>query len=216
MKTSVRIVKVMSLSFLIIPMKVRGKFCLSFFVVLFFFVTSTLVINESRALDVEVLEFQVVENGENSGYWNEAYIIIKTEDEWSDVWEKHTWLLLSAPTYPRIDFSSRMVICAFMGKQPTNGCGIRIERIFSEEEIIHVEIVKTNPLENLLVNDVVTSPFIFFSIQRTDKDFIFDITEETNTIYDDITPEFPITSLTFIILIFLSAITAAFAKKKTR
>jgi hypothetical protein len=196
-------------------MKVRGKFCLSFFVV-FFFATSTLVISESRALDVEVLEFQVIENGENSGYQNEAYIIIKTEDEWSDVWEKHTWLLLSAPTYPRIDFPSRMVICAFMGKQPTNGHGIRIERIFSDEEIIHVDIVKTNPPENLLVNDVVTSPFIFVSIQRTNKKIVFDITEETNTLYDNITPEFPTIGLTLAMLILFSIIMVVFTQKKTR
>lgn len=215
MKTSAEIVKVMSLSSLIIPMKVRGKFCLSFFVV-FFFATSTLVISESRALDVEVLEFQVIENGENSGYQNEAYIIIKTEDEWSDVWEKHTWLLLSAPTYPRIDFPSRMVICAFMGKQPTNGHGIRIERIFSDEEIIHVDIVKTNPPENLLVNDVVTSPFIFVSIQRTNKKIVFDITEETNTLYDNITPEFPTIGLTLAMLILFSIIMVVFTQKKTR
>jgi hypothetical protein len=167
-------------------------------------------------LDVEVLEFQVIENGENSGYQNEAYIIIKTEDEWSDVWEKHTWLLLSAPTYPRIDFPSRMVICAFMGKQPTNGHGIRIERIFSDEEIIHVDIVKTNPPENLLVNDVVTSPFIFVSIQRTNKKIVFDITEETNTLYDNITPEFPTIGLTLAMLILFSIIMVVFTQKKTR
>ena len=124
-------------------MKVRSQFWLSLLLVLSFFVTTSLVINESQALEFGSLEFQIIESGETSGYMTEAYIIIKTEDEWSDLWEKHTWLLLSAPTCPRIDFSSRIVICAFMGKQSTNGYGIGIERIFSEE---FNEIPKSSPL----------------------------------------------------------------------
>jgi hypothetical protein len=196
----------------------RGKirFCLALLVTLLLFSVFSKMILAGTASENREITFEVVDQGDFSGFSEEAYIVVKNEAEWKSLWQKHTTLYLPPKPYPRILFSEEMVICAFMGRQPTNGYRIQLRNVWSKEGVVHVEILETSPSENLIVNPVSTSPFVFASIQRTDWKIVFDVKEETNTINDYITPEFPTIGLTLAMLIFLSAITIAVTQKKMR
>ena len=197
-------------------MKGKNGFCPDVLVTLFLFSVFSTMVFAASATDNGEIEFEVLDSGDLSGFAGEAYFVVKSEAEWESLWQKHSIVFLPPKPCPRIVFSKEMVICAFMGRQPTAGYQIQVRRIWSSEGIVHVEILKTSPSEDLILNPVLTSPFVFASIQRTDWEIIFDVEEETNTINDNITPEFPSTGLTLAILILLSVITIASSQKKIR
>lgn len=137
-----------------------------------------------HASESQNVEFEVLDHGDLSGYIEETYLVISTESEWARVWEKHISPYMPKKPYPEIIFSKTMVICAFMGKRLTTGYSISLDRIWAEDERMQVVIVKHSPPKHAIVGEVLTYPYIFVSINRTDLEIIFKITEERGKIYE--------------------------------
>lgn len=197
-------------------MRFKYEFCLVGFLALLVLGITSVFIEGSQASTNQDVDFEVVEWGDQSGYSEETYLVVKTEAEWVEVWAKHTAPYMPTTPYPEIDFSKNMVICAFMGKRPTTGYSISIRRIWAEEEGIHVEIAKSDPPENLVVCPVITYPYVFASLERTDSGIIFTITEENGSINKVAIPEFPVMTFTLIAFIVLSATVVALTCKTWR
>ncbi len=197
-------------------MRLKYEFCLAGFLALLVLGITSVVIEGSQASTKQDVEFEVVDCGDQSGYNEETYLVVKTEAEWTKVWAKHTVPHMPTTPYPEINFSKDMVICAFMGKRPTTGYSISVRRIWAEEERIHVEIAKSGPPENLMVSEVITYPYIFASLERTDSEMIFTITEENGTVNEVTIPEFPVMTFTLTAFIVLSAAIVALTRKTRR
>jgi len=197
-------------------MRFKYEFCLVGFLALLVLGITSVIIEGSQASTEQDVEFEVVDSGDQSGYNEETYLVVKTEAEWAEVWAKHTAPHMPTTLYPEINFSKDMVICAFMGKRPTTGYSISVRRIWAEEERIHVEIAKSSPPENLMVSEVITYPYIFASLERTDSEMIFTITEENGTVNEVTIPEFPVMTFTLTAFIVLSAAIVALTRKTRR
>jgi hypothetical protein len=197
-------------------MRLKYEFCLAGFLALLVLGITSVIIEGSQASTKQDVEFEVVDCGDQSGYNEETYLVVKTEAEWAKVWAKHTALYMHTTPYPEINFSKDMVICAFMGKRPTTGYSISVRRIWTEEERIHVEIAKSDPPENLMVSEIITYPYVFASLERTDSEMIFTITEENGTVNEVTIPEFPVMTFTLTAFIVLSAAIVALTRKTRR
>jgi hypothetical protein len=93
------------------------------------------------------------------------------------------------PPCPEADFSKDFVICAFMGRRPTSGYSIAIERIWTDEERMHVQIVKISPPENFTVAQVLMSPYVFVSSEKVDMKVVSDVANGSRVIAEPILPE---------------------------
>lgn len=196
-------------------MRFKCEFCLVGFLALLVLGITSVVIEGSQASTKQNVEFEVVDWGDQSGYSEETYLVVKTEAEWVEVWAKHTAPHMPIPC-PEINFSKKMVICAFMGKRPTTGYSISIRRIWAEEERIHIEIAKSDPPESLVVGEVITYPYVFASLGRTDSELMFTITEENGMVNEVTIPEFPVMTFTLTAFIVLSAVIVALTRKTRR
>jgi len=197
-------------------MRFKYEFCLVGFLALLVLGITSVIIEGSQASTKQDVEFKVVDWGDQSGYNEETYLVVKTEAEWAKVWAKHTAPHMPTTPYPEIIFSKNMVICAFMGERSTTGYSISVKRIWAEEERIHVEIAKSSPPENLVVSEVITYPYVFASLERTDSGLIFTITEENGTVNEVAIPEFPVMTFTLTAFIVLSAAIVALTRKTRR
>jgi hypothetical protein len=197
-------------------MRLKYEFCLAGFLALLVLGITSVIIEGSQASTTQDVEFEVVDWGDQSGYNEETYLVVKTEAEWAKVWAKHTAPHMPTTPYPEINFSKDMVICAFMGKRPTTGYSISVRRIWAEEERIHVEIAKSDPPENLMVSEIITCPYVFASLERTDLELIFTITEENGMVNEVTIPEFPVVTFTLTAFIVLSAAIVALTRKTRR
>ena len=178
-----------------------------------FLVAASLVPKIGQASENQDVEFEIIEFGNVSGYGKEMYAFIDTEAEWAEIWEKHTILHDPPPLYPKIDFSKFTVICAFMGRCSTTGYSISIERIWANEERIHVEITKSSPPKDFVVAHMLTYPYVFASLEKTDLDFVFNVTEEDGTIIEYFLPEFSTTMFTLTAFVALSVIIVILAHR---
>ncbi len=151
------------------------------------------------------IEFEVIGIGDMSGYCEEAYLVVRTETEWEAIWEKHTLSELSATPHPRIDFTGSIVVCAFMGRRPTAGYSISIQRIWTDGKQVHVEIAKSSPPEDFAVAQVITCLFTFAMLEKTDLHFIFQATEENWSTNEYVLPEFSTITHVLLTLVILSA-----------
>jgi len=157
------------------------------------------------------MEFEIIESGDISGYCEEAYFVVKTESEWEIIWEKHTVLQASPTLSPDVDFSKNVVICAFMGRCPTAGYAISIERIWTDGEQVHVEIIKSSPPEEFAVAQVITCPYMFASIEKLDLPFVFHVAEKNGAVTDYVLPEF--SAATYLLVVFIALSAAIIALK---
>ena len=196
-------------------MRFKYEFCLVGFLALLVLGITSVVIEGSQASTKQDVEFEVVDWGDQSGYDEETYLVVKTEAEWAKVWAKHTAPHMPIPC-PEINFSKKMVICAFMGERRTTGYSISIRRIWTDGERVHVEIAKYSPPKDAIVGQALTYPYVFASLERTDSELIFTITEENGTVNEVTIPEFPVMTFTLTAFIVLSAAIVALTRKTRR
>jgi hypothetical protein len=195
-------------------MKRKNELCLALLLSLLFLAIALLVIKKSDAFEAQDIEFEVIDHGDRSGYIEEAYLALRTETEWAKVWENHTAPYMDAPLCTTLNFSERMVVCAFMGERPTSGYSISIERIWAEGQTIHVKVVKHNPSNDSLVCQVITQPYVFASFEKTELEVIFDVTEETGTNDSTPAPEFPTATLALAGFAIAAALTVILTRKQ--
>lgn len=194
-------------------MQRRGRLFLVTLLAVSLLAVASLVLKIGQASEIRDVEFEVIGFGDVSGYGEEMYIIIKTEAEWAEIWEKHKILYNSPSLCPKIDFSRSTVICAFMGRRSTTGYSLSIERIWANEKRIHVEITKSSPPKDFVVGYMLTYPYVFASLEKTDLDFVFDVTEEDGTTIEYVLPEFSTTVFTLTAFVTLSAIMMVLTRK---
>ena len=161
----------------------------------------------------EDIGFRVVDQGDLSGLSEETFFVVENENEWENIWEKHAILSVPPKPCPEIMFSEEVVICALMGRCSTAGYSISVEKVWEEEEGIHVRIVKHNPPGDMIVAQILTYPFVFASVERTDRPIIFHIKDDSS---DDeiIMPEFPTVGAILLLLAALSAILLLLKNKR--
>jgi len=196
-------------------MRFKYEFCLVGFLALLVLGVTSVVIEGSQASTKQDVEFEVVDWGDQSGYSEETYLVVKTEAEWAEVWAKHTAPHVPIPC-PEINFSKNMVICAFMGERRTTGYSISVRRIWTDGERVHVEIAKYSPPKDAIVGQALTYPCVFASLERTDLELIFTITEENGMVNEVTIPEFPVMMFTLTAFIVISAAIVALTRKTQR
>jgi len=194
-------------------MRFKNELCLVGFLAFLMLGMTSLIVEGSQASTEQDVQFRVIDWGHQSGYLEETYLIVRNEAEWAKVWEKHIALCIPKTQYPKIVFSKNMVICAFMGNRPTTGYSISVERIWTDGERIHVEIAKCSPPKDAIVGQVLTHPYVFTSIERTDLEVVFRVTEEDGTINEYTLPEFPMVTFALIVFMVLSAAMVALTRK---
>lgn len=163
----------------------------------------------SAASETQDLEFEVFACGDQSGYNEETYVVARTEAEWTAVWQRHTRPFLDNQTPPEVDFAEKMLICTFMGEQPTAGYSIRVDRMWVEEERMHVEIEKRAPRTDSVVAQVITYPYTFVLLDASEMEVVFHIPGEGGNEDVLITPEFTGPALALFGILVLSAVIIA-------
>ncbi|MEM3551520.1 MAG: protease complex subunit PrcB family protein [Candidatus Bathyarchaeia archaeon] len=124
--------------------------------------------------------FEILERGDVSGYFEEAYFVVETEADWIRVWERHTSIREPKEPPPKVDFSVKFVVCAFMGQCPTTGYSIDVERIWTDGEQVFVEVVKRGSREGFAVGLMITCPYVMVLVEKIDMPFVFQVTENVN------------------------------------
>jgi hypothetical protein len=105
--------------------------------------------------------------GNHCGYTEPERLVVKTKNQWGEVWGKMHRLRLSTPELPVIDFKKEMVIAVFMGERKTGGYEIEITRVTQRENKIFVEVEEKEPPSESLQTMALTQPYHIILIKRS-------------------------------------------------
>jgi hypothetical protein len=126
---------------------------------------------------VDAVPFETIEQGVDSGYRDRTAIVVRTPEEWRQVWERHAAPRAPHPERPAVDFHREMVIAVFLGAQPTGGFTIEVKRIEQRVDGVHVVIEETAPPQDAMVTQAFTSPYHLVRIRRLDRSVIFELSQ---------------------------------------
>ena len=105
--------------------------------------------------------------GNYSGFTKPARLLIYTQDQWKEVWEKINSLRLPKPELPSIDFKKKLVIAVFMGEHQGGGYDIEIIDILKKEKEIIVVVDEKEPSSDSLQTMALTSPYHVVIVKRS-------------------------------------------------
>jgi hypothetical protein len=112
------------------------------------------------------VDFQTVEKGRRSGVREALQIAVRSQAEWSALWQKHASIGAN-PTPPTvIDFDKEIVVGVFLGEKPTGGYETEIIRAEQADDTLYVYYREISPQPGRLVTQALTQPFHIVRVPR--------------------------------------------------
>lgn len=115
-----------------------------------------------------------------SGISDRRRLVIGDADAWAAFWTEMHASLSPAPELPAVDFSTRIVVAAAMGRRATGGYAIRIESVSRRGDDLEVVVVESSPGAGCLTTQALTAPATAVSVARPAGDVEF--VERTETV----------------------------------
>jgi uncharacterized membrane protein len=104
--------------------------------------------------------------------------IVRTTDEWRQLWALHAGPESAAPA---IDFDANVVAAAFSGQRPTAGYSTEITAADTAGDGARLLVTEHTPDRGMIAAQVLTFPFHIVSIPRTAGDVVWTDVAETAT-----------------------------------
>ncbi len=101
------------------------------------------------------------------GYTEPAKVVIHTEEQWKEVWQKLNILRLPVPELPKINFAREMAIAVFMGQRTSGGYEITIKNIIQKKDKIIIEVHEKEPSPDTLRTMSLTQPYYVMVIKNS-------------------------------------------------
>ncbi|KPV64042.1 MAG: hypothetical protein AOA65_1072 [Candidatus Bathyarchaeota archaeon BA1] len=125
------------------------------------------------------IEFQSISKGYYSGHTNPAYYVIQNADQWKDLWNQHTKIMLPQHPPPEVNFSKTTIIAVFMGQFSTGGYEIEVKEMIDTGLSVVVKVEKIYPGKGCIVTEAFSQPYHIVRVDKIDKHVIFNTSART-------------------------------------
>lgn len=142
------------------------KIFLSFMVIILFGCSSA----KQKSIQQEIT-FEVLLEGTHGGYKDAEFMVIDNSKDLKQIYTHLNKIRKPGFPIPKINFEKELVLALFMGEKSSGGYTILISEIEEVKDKVHVFIKKTKP-EGMAAT-VITRPFYFCKIPKTDKEIVF-------------------------------------------
>ena len=117
----------------------------------------------------EAVSFRRLDDGARqfSAVVQRERLVIETPEAWASAWALLQGTLLPVPPVPAVDFTREAVVVVAMGRRPTAGYSIRVDRVERLAGETTVRVVETSPGRTCVLAQVLTSPFDVVLIPRS-------------------------------------------------
>ena len=113
---------------------------------------------------------RTVDKGEQSNIDEAKHVIVRTEAEWTKLWQQHS----PDRKRPAVDFSKEMVVGVFMGSRPTAGYNVSIVSTFAKDGNVLVRYQESTPRPGAMTAQVLTFPYHLVAIPTATGDLKFE------------------------------------------
>lgn len=122
--------------------------------------------------DIDSFHIEMLEKESVGGYENSKYLVVKDQEMLEVIYGKVNIIRKPGLTIPKIDWENEMVIALFMGQKNSGGYSITLHQAsLLDNGKIEYLIKETKPQG--MVTTMITQPFYFCKVQRTNKEVLF-------------------------------------------
>lgn len=108
-----------------------------------------------------------------SSFDERARLVIRTDEEWSEVWERIHEGVSPVPGLPDVDLSASMLVLAAMGMRPSGGYSISVRAVRRDGQDLRVWVEERSPGSNCGVPDAITAPVVVVEVPATSGEVTF-------------------------------------------
>jgi protease stability complex PrcB-like protein len=113
---------------------------------------------------------RTVDKGEQSNIDEAKQVVVRTEAEWTKLWQQHS----PDRKRPAVDFSKDMVVGVFMGSRPTAGYNLSVVSTFAKDGNVLVQYRESQPRPGAMAAQVLTFPYHLVAVPKTAGDVKFE------------------------------------------
>lgn len=108
-----------------------------------------------------LLPFVTVDKGFTSGIRERRFVVMRTREEWEELWRVHRLSSHRERKIPPVDFDQEMIVVVFSGEKRTGGYGIEIIKIEEDRGKCQINVIfrETQPPPDAMVIQVLTQPY---------------------------------------------------------
>ncbi len=114
------------------------------------------------------IPFQTVDQGLYSGCRQAEQTVVRTQEEWEALWQRHVEWLSPRPDRPVIDFTQSMVLAVFLGERPTGGYSVSISAVKQRGRALEVQVEERPPNPGDMVLQATTTPYHLVRLRRSE------------------------------------------------
>lgn len=103
------------------------------------------------------------------GLPEEIALVVRDEASWRTLWDRMVQGIHPHPATPAADFDREMLLVAGMGRQPTGGYWIRIERVADIGNSLVASVLRTSPGPSCGVTMAQSRPTDIVRLRRSEK-----------------------------------------------
>lgn len=122
-------------------------------------------------------DLRVLATGALSAVTRPGERVVRTEQDWQKLWDEHAARVEPKPALPAVDFNKEMVVAVFMGRRPTGGYSVSVTGVRRGEKDVVVSVRRNSPPPGAITPQIVTSPYVFVAISKSDRPVKFAITD---------------------------------------
>jgi hypothetical protein len=124
---------------------------------------------QAAAAQPPTIPFATVARGHHSGLEDSREAVVRTESEWKALWKEHA----AEQSAPAVDFAKSIVAGVFLGSRSTGGYAVEIIAVERQGADAIVRYRETKPDPNMIVTQVLTSPFHIVSFEKATGEVTF-------------------------------------------
>jgi hypothetical protein len=127
-----------------------------------------LLVSDHRAETVQ-MKLSTIQQGDLSEIQERREVVVRNAAEWAALWKQHR----PGEPLPAFDFTRSMIAGVFLGSRPTGGHTIEVTSVQREGPNLVVSYRESRPDPQMMVTQMLTSPFHLVRIDRPEGTVLF-------------------------------------------
>jgi hypothetical protein len=110
--------------------------------------------------------YDLLQKGTYSGIKEAMAKVITTQQEWEELWKKHTSVIIPQPPIPEVDFGASVLAVITLGEKNTSGYQIVLKSVEFNSDDIEVTYRTTSPPDHSFTLQALSQPYLVLRIQK--------------------------------------------------
>jgi hypothetical protein len=117
------------------------------------------------------VNWRTLRSGSNSRYTTPQMIVLGTEGEFFNYWQRATGSPGETAPTQNVDWDKQLLVAIHLGNRATTGYDVKVKGVVKDGTVDVIRAVEETPMKGQVVAKTVTSPWVIIEVDRDANDF---------------------------------------------